>query len=315
MAILNLETYQLQQVGQNGVSRSGLHSNLDDFAPRVGVSWDMTGSGKWLLRVFAKDCLWDHEPLQQFVQDIRAVDPEATGKPFGTLEGLQSLRSGFQWAGLYALGAIFLVFLADFRRARPILWAFAPLAMGVLISLGVMGLCGVPLNPANIIAFPLILGVGAVYGVHVVHDYLGRRATRAYTLSHVIGRAILVMALLSNLFVLVIKPQRLGVYFVLLIGSLLLNLAVPMTSFLALPGLYRVVVSCLVVFVPVFFAGVIFAASFASSAQPDVDFGSNIGGAILGGLSENLSLVFGFNKLLIVAIVYYLLSAIWARRT
>jgi predicted RND superfamily exporter protein len=67
--------------------------------------------------------------------------------------------------------------------------------MGVLISLGVMGLFGVPLNPANIIAFPLILGVGAVYGVHVVHDYLGRRATRAYTLSHVIGRAILVMAL------------------------------------------------------------------------------------------------------------------------
>jgi hopanoid biosynthesis associated RND transporter like protein HpnN len=152
-------------------------------------------TGKWLLRVFARDCLWDHEPLRQFVEDIRTIDPEATGKPFGTLEGLQSLRSGFQWAGLYALVAIFLIFLADFRKPRYILWAFAPLGMGVLISLGVMGLCGLHLNPANIIAFPLILGVGAVYGVHVVHDYLVRRQASRYTLSHIIGRAILVMAL------------------------------------------------------------------------------------------------------------------------
>ena len=54
----------------------------------------------------------------------------------------------------------------------------------------------------------------------------------------------------------------------------------------------------------------IFATAFRSSKQPDVDFGSNIGGIILGGLSEYLSLVLGFNHLLWVAIGYYLLSAI-----
>ena len=58
---------------------------------------------------------------------------------------------------------------------------------------------------------------------------------------------------------------------------------------------------CLV-FLPVFFAGVIFATAFRSSRQPDVDFGSNIGGIILGGLSEYLSLVVGFNHLLWIAI-------------
>src|SRR5205823_2956475 len=118
-------------------------------------------SGKWLLRVFAQDCLWEHAPLQQFVDRIRTVDPDATGKPFATLEGLESLKKGFQWAGLYALAAISLVFLADFRNLRHVLWAFAPLAMGVVISLGIMGLCGLTLNPATVIAFPLILGVGA----------------------------------------------------------------------------------------------------------------------------------------------------------
>ncbi len=64
------------------------------------------------------------------------------------------------------------------------------------------------------------------------------------------------------------------------------------------------------VFVPVFFAGVVFAASFRDSPRPDLAFGSNIGGAILGGLSENLSLVIGFNNLLIVAMAYYALSAL-----
>ena len=62
-------------------------------------------------------------------------------------------------------------------------------------------------------------------------------------------------------------------------------------------------------FLPVFFAGVIFATAFRSSKQPDVDFGSNIAGIILGGLSENFSLVLGFNHFLWIAMGYYLFSA------
>ena len=50
MAILDLRSMQLQRVGANGVSRSGLHSDLNDVAPRVGASWDLTGSGSWLVR-------------------------------------------------------------------------------------------------------------------------------------------------------------------------------------------------------------------------------------------------------------------------
>jgi hypothetical protein len=69
-----------------------------------------------------------------------------------------------------------------------------------------------------------------------------------------------------------------------------------------------------VVFLPVFFAGVIFATAFRGSRRPDVDFGSNIGGIILGGLSENLSLVLGFSHLLWVAIGYDVLSALLAPR-
>ena len=70
------------------------------------------------------------------------------------------------------------------------------------------------------------------------------------------------------------------------------------------------IASCVVVYLPVFFAGVIFATAFQSSTQPDVDFGSNIAGIILGGLSEYFSLIVGFKHLIWIAIGYYLLSAL-----
>jgi hypothetical protein len=127
--------------------------------------------------------------------------------------------------------------------------------------------------------------------------------------------AILVMVLLSNLYVLAARPRRTRLFYGLLLAALLVNVVVPMSTFLALPPAARVVVSCAVIFVPVFFAGVIFATAFRDSPQPDVDFGSNIGGVVLGGLSEYLSLVVGFNGLLLVACGYYLLSALLAPRS
>jgi hypothetical protein len=83
---------------------------------------------------------------------------------------------------------------------------------------------------------------------------------------------------------------------------------VPLAAYLSLPPIPRAVLSCAVVFVPVFFAGVVFSATFARSQRPGADFGSNVAGIILGGLSEQLSLVAGFNALLLLAIAYYLLS-------
>jgi hypothetical protein len=50
MRILDLSSLQLRAVGTDGVSRSGLDDDANDIAPRVGARWDLTGSGRWLLR-------------------------------------------------------------------------------------------------------------------------------------------------------------------------------------------------------------------------------------------------------------------------
>jgi hopanoid biosynthesis associated RND transporter like protein HpnN len=152
-------------------------------------------SGKWLLQVFGKDSLWDFQPLEHFVQQIQQVDPQATGKPFATVEGLRAMKEGFQWAGVYAFGAIVLVLVWDFRCAKRMLLALTPLAMGIVMALGIMGLFGVPLNPANLIALPLVLGVGVDNGVHLLHDFLSSKAEGRGQLSHAIGRGVLVKAL------------------------------------------------------------------------------------------------------------------------
>jgi hypothetical protein len=145
----------------------------------------------------------------------------------------------------------------------------------------------------------------------VVHMALLFGAT--WLVNSVVFFAILVMILASNLFVLVVKPKNLLPYYVLLAAALIVNIVVPMNQFLALPGWQKVGVSCAVIFVPVFFAGIIFGTSFRDSREPDLDFGSNIAGAILGGLSEAFSLMVGFNNMLVMALLFYVLSAVLRR--
>jgi predicted RND superfamily exporter protein len=156
-------------------------------------------SGKWLVSVSSNICLWEYGNLQEFVAQIQTVDAEATGRPFSILEGLKAMRSGFLWAGVYALIAMVIVLVLDFGTAKHTLMAIVPLAMGIIVALGCMSLLGVSLNPANLIAFPLILGVGADNGVHVLHDFRNRRRGVRYQLSHATGRGIMVAALTTIL--------------------------------------------------------------------------------------------------------------------
>jgi hopanoid biosynthesis associated RND transporter like protein HpnN len=171
---------------------------LDDLPAALRERYVGT-SGKWLVQAYAKDGLWDFAPLEHFVSQVRTVDLQATGKPFGTLEGLRGMQRGFAWAGIYALAVIAVVLWADFRTTRHTLLALAPLVVGAIITLGVMGLLGIPLNPANMIALPLIVGVGVDNGVHVLHDYRSRGRHRSYTLAATTGQGIAVAALTTVL--------------------------------------------------------------------------------------------------------------------
>lgn len=127
--------------------------------------------GKWLVQIFARESAWDYEPLKAFCDSIATVDPRVTGKPISTLWSLTQMTSGYvrstYWASLFVFGLVWL----DLRRIRDVLLASVPLALGATAMVGLMGYFGVSLNVANMIALPLILGIGIDMGVHVLHDF------------------------------------------------------------------------------------------------------------------------------------------------
>jgi predicted RND superfamily exporter protein len=71
------------------------------------------------------------------------------------------------------------------------------LALGMAQTLGLMGLVGIDLNPANLIGIPLILGIAVDYGVHIVHDALERPGP--YRISASTANSVLVDALTTIL--------------------------------------------------------------------------------------------------------------------
>jgi len=124
---------------------------------------------------------------------------------------------------------------------------------------------------------------------------------------------VLVLILMANLYVLKRSRVRLAWHYgglILVLGS---GVLVPVDLFLNGGILWRYVVPCAIVLGPIFFAGVIFAMTFRNAPNPDQAMGSNIAGAVLGGLAESFSTVLGFQYLLFVAIGFYLLSA-WLPR-
>ncbi len=155
--------------------------------------------GEFLVRAFAADSLWEFDKLRAFTEAAATVDQDATGKSFRTLEGLRQMKAGFERAGLCALAVIVLVLWLDFRDLRRVLLGLLPLAVGLALTLGILGLAGIPLNPANLIALPLIVGVGVDNGVHVLHDYAERLPGRLYRLGAATGRGIAVAALTTIL--------------------------------------------------------------------------------------------------------------------
>ena len=139
-------------------------------------------SGGHLLRVYARGDVWDMEGLEQFVRELESVDPLVTGHPVQTFYASRQMQRSYIHAGVYAFLAVAAALMLDFRHIRRSLLAMLPMGLGLLQLFGMLGWLGIPLNAANMIVLPLILGIGIDDGVHVLHDYLRQRGS--YVLGH-----------------------------------------------------------------------------------------------------------------------------------
>jgi hopanoid biosynthesis associated RND transporter like protein HpnN len=149
-------------------------------------------TGKILVRTYPKYNPWDRQRLGEFLHEIQGVDPDVIGAPVMVYHHTEALRQAYQTSGWYAFGAIVLILLLHFRRVDRALLAVLPKVIGVIWMVGIMGLFHKSFNPANFMALPLILGIGLIFGVHVVHRLL--QSPHEGVFSHSTGPAIALSA-------------------------------------------------------------------------------------------------------------------------
>jgi preprotein translocase subunit SecF len=154
-------------------------------------------TGKYRLLVFPKYDIWNHDVQREFINELRtALKGDAdrvTGTPVQLYEYTSLLKNSYQQAALYALAAIAVMVYIHFRSLLCVLLSLLPVAIGSTWTLGLMGLAGIPFNPANIMALPLVIGIGVTNGIHILNRVAEER--KASILSKSTGKSVLVSGL------------------------------------------------------------------------------------------------------------------------
>ena len=150
-------------------------------------------TGKFLLMVYPKKDVWDRQNQREFIHQIEKVYPDVTGTPVQLYHYTELLKQSYVQAGEYALAAIALLVLLHFRSLWCVVLALVPVGIGSLWLGGLMGYFGIPLNPANIMTLPLLIGIGVTNGIHVLNRVAEEQTPSI--LSRSTGKAVLVSGL------------------------------------------------------------------------------------------------------------------------
>jgi hopanoid biosynthesis associated RND transporter like protein HpnN len=178
-------------------NREGLR--IEDLPPLlrnrfVGVT------GKQLLQVYPRKNIWQRQHQEEFVLALRrALNPDGvdkpviTGSPVQLYEYTTLLKRSYEQAALYSLAAIVVLVFIHFRSITSIGLTLLPVGIGSLWLAGMMGWLGIPLNPANIMTLPLIIGIGVTNGIHILNRFAEERTPSILAKST--GKAVLVSGL------------------------------------------------------------------------------------------------------------------------
>ena len=150
-------------------------------------------TGKYLLMVYPKGNVWKREVQKVFIDEVGKIYPNVTGTPVQLYHYTALLKDSYQEAAWYSLGAIALLVFVHFRSLICVALALVPVAIGSLWLGGLMGWLGVPLNPANIMTLPLVIGIGVTNGIHILNRFAEEQTPNI--LGRSTGKAVLVSGL------------------------------------------------------------------------------------------------------------------------
>jgi hopanoid biosynthesis associated RND transporter like protein HpnN len=134
----------------------------------------------------------DNDNLRKFANAVLAAEPTAIGGPVSILKSGDTVVSAFIHAGIYALVVIGLLLWITLRRITDVLMTLVPLLVAGAVTLEICVLIKLPLNFANIVALPLLLGVGVAFKIYYVTAW---RSGRTNLLQTSLTRAIFFSAM------------------------------------------------------------------------------------------------------------------------
>ncbi len=164
---------------------------LNDLPPDFKRSW-ITRDGQYRIQIYPNFAKPTQKNLIDFVRAVRRVAPEASGPPISIYESSRLIINAFATAAALAVVAITVLLFIALRRLADVGRVLLPLALASVWTLGGIGLVGLPLNFANIIGLPLLLGIGVTFPIYLVHAW---RTGEDRLLAAPVARAVLFSAL------------------------------------------------------------------------------------------------------------------------
>jgi hopanoid biosynthesis associated RND transporter like protein HpnN len=134
----------------------------------------------------------DTNVLRTFATAVLRVEPTATGAAISYYESARTVTSAFSEAGVLALSAIAILLFIALRRVTDVLLTLIPLLLAGVVTLEICVLDGLALNFANIIALPLLLGVGVAFKIYYIMAW---RAGKTGLLQSTLTRAVVFSAM------------------------------------------------------------------------------------------------------------------------
>ena len=165
-----------------------------DLPAPLASRWQ-SRTGEYRLAIYPEEDLNDNEALRRFVRAVQQVTPNATGAPMVSLEAGEAVVQAFIQAFLLALAGIIVALLILLRSLKYTLLVLLPLLLSSLFTATFTVLLNVPFNFANIIALPLLLGLGIDSSLHMVHRSLNNEMVSELLIHTSTARAIFYSAL------------------------------------------------------------------------------------------------------------------------
>ncbi len=164
---------------------------IETLPPDLVEDWT-TRDGRARIQVLPSSDRTDNEFLRRFSTAVLNIAPNASGAPISTSASGDSVVEAFLQAGLYSAVVIVLLLALVLRRATDVMLTMAPILLSGLLTLATCGVLDLPLNFANIIALPLLFGVGVAFNIYFVTAW---RAGETAMLESSLMRAVVFSAL------------------------------------------------------------------------------------------------------------------------